>query len=119
MPMGSGRRGSVTKIPEAPRPEVKSLVEGELEAVLGPVGSTEDVANVSGLLGGWMWEQWMLKLHMEMGRERAKLLEGVAAVLEEGRECGSGWRVLSGWARKPRATSAKGTIRIKMGGAEH
>jgi hypothetical protein len=114
LPMGSVRRESVKKIPEAPRPEVKSLIEGELEAVLGPVGSTEDVANISGLLGGWMWEQWMLKLQMEMGREKGKLLEGVAAVFEEGRACGSGWRALSGWARKPRESSVKGTIRIKI-----
>jgi SAM-dependent methyltransferase len=114
LPMGSVRRESLTKVREAPEPEVRSLVEGELEAVLGPVGSTGDVANVSGLLGGWMWEQWMLKLQMEMGREKGKLLEGVAAVLEEGRGCGSGWRALSGWARKPRDRSVKGTIRIKI-----
>ena len=114
LPMGSARRDSVTKVLEAPRPEVRSLCEGELEAVLGPVGSTGDVADVSGLLGGWMWEQWMLKLQMEMGREKGKLLEGVAAVLEEGRECGSGWRALSGWARKPRDKRVKGTIRIKI-----
>jgi len=114
LPMGSARRENVGKIREAPEPEVKSIVEGQMEAVLGPVGSTGDVANVSGLLGGWMWEQWMLKLQMEMGREKGKLLEGVAAVFEEGRACGSGWRVLNGWARKPRDSRAKGTIKIKI-----
>jgi hypothetical protein len=51
---------------------------------------------------------------MEMGREKGKLLEGVAAVFEEGRACGSGWRVLNGWARKPRDSRAKGTIKIKI-----
>ena len=117
LPMGSVRPESgVGKVREAPEPEVRSLVEGQLEAVLGPVGSTGDVADVSGLLGGWMWEQWMLKLQMEMGRERGKLLEGVAAVLEEGRGAGSGWRALSGWARKP--SEKKGTIRIKIDGPE-
>jgi hypothetical protein len=29
---------------------------------------------------------------------------------------GSGWRALSGWARKPRDKSVKGTIRIKIDG---
>jgi SAM-dependent methyltransferase len=114
LPMGSVRRENVGKIREAPEPEVKSIVEGQMEAVLGPVGSTGDVANVSGLLGGWMWEQWMLKLQMEMGREKGKLLAGVAGVFEAGRACGSGWRALSGWARKPRESSVKGTIRIKI-----
>ena len=117
LPMGSVRRDSAAgEMREAPNPEVKSLVEGQLEAVLGPVGSTGDVADVSGLLGGWMWEQWILKLQMEMGRERGKLLEGVAAVFEEGRAAGSGWRALSGWARKSR--DRKGTIRIKIDGAD-
>jgi SAM-dependent methyltransferase len=117
LPMGSVRPESGgKKVREAPEPEVKSLCEGDVEAVLGPVGSTGDVADVSGLLGGWMWEQWMLKLQMEMGREKGKLLEGVAAVLEEGRGVGSGWRALSGWARKPRDKSVKGTIRIKIDG---
>ena len=118
LPMGSARRESFSKVREAPEPEVKSLCEGDVEAVLGPVGSTADAANVSGLLGGWMWEQWMLKLQMEMGRERGKLLEGVAAVLEEGRGCGSGWRALNGWARKPMEKSVKGTIKIKIDGRE-
>ncbi|WEW58659.1 hypothetical protein PRK78_004127 [Emydomyces testavorans] len=66
------------------------------------VGSTADVASTTGLLGGWMWEQWMLKLQMEMGRDSARLLEETAAVIDEGRKCGAGWRCLSGWAMKPR-----------------
>lgn len=69
------------------------------EAVRGPLGSTRDVANVAGLVGGWAWEQWMLKLQLEMGKE--VLLEGVGNVLEEGKFTGAGWRCLSGWARKP------------------
>jgi SAM-dependent methyltransferase len=75
------------------------------EAVRGPVGSTADVANVTGLLGSWMWEQWMLKLQMEMGTEKDKLLKGVAPVFEESKNCDAGWRCLSGWARKPKQTS--------------
>jgi Methyltransferase domain len=73
------------------------------EAVNAPVGSTADVANVTGLLGSWMWEQWMLKLQTEMGTENDKLLKGVAGVIEESRNCEAGWRCLSGWARKPKS----------------
>ncbi|EEP76482.1 SNP3 protein [Uncinocarpus reesii 1704] len=49
------------------------------------VGSTGDVASITGLFGGWMWEQWMLRLQLEMGRDRDKLLEETAAVIDEGR----------------------------------
>lgn len=72
------------------------------KAAQRPVGSTVDIANVTGLLGGWMWEQWLVKLRMEMGRERSKLLESVGALMEEGRKNGAGWTCLSGWAMKPK-----------------
>ncbi|KAL4885192.1 hypothetical protein BJY04DRAFT_144438 [Aspergillus karnatakaensis] len=85
---------------ETPDPRVKSLVE-DYEAVQGPLGSTADMAPITGLLGGWIWEQWLLKLQVETGRERGKLLEGIGSVFDEGRKNGSGWTCLSGWARKP------------------
>ncbi|KKK16641.1 hypothetical protein ARAM_000506 [Aspergillus rambellii] len=86
---------------ETPDPRVKSLLEG-YEAVQGPVGSTADAASITGLLGGWIWEQWLLKLQVEMGRDNGKLLEGIGSVFDEGRKNGSGWTCLSGWAMKPR-----------------
>jgi SAM-dependent methyltransferase len=86
---------------EAPAPRVQSQIE-ECEAVQGPVGSTADIASMTGLIGGWMWEQWLLKLRMEMGRERPMLLEGVGALFDEGRKSGAGWTCLSGWAMKPK-----------------
>lgn len=86
---------------ETPDPRVKSQIDG-YEAVQGPIGSTSDVANVTGLLGGWIWEQWLLKLQMETGREADKLLEGVGTVFDEGRKDGAGWTCLSGWAMKPK-----------------
>ncbi|KAL1984393.1 hypothetical protein VTN96DRAFT_9172 [Rasamsonia emersonii] len=91
---------------ETPDPTVPSQVPN-YEAVHGPVGSTADVASMTGLLGGWMWEQWMLKLQMEMGRERKKLLEGVGSIFDEGRKNGSGWTCLCGWAMKPKRRPAK------------
>ncbi|KAJ5781331.1 Methyltransferase type 11 [Penicillium paradoxum] len=89
---------------ETPAPRVQSQIE-EYEAVQGPIGSTADIASVTGLIGGWMWEQWLLKLRVEMGRERSKLLEGVGALFDEGRKSGAGWTCLSGWAMKPKRRS--------------
>jgi U6 snRNA-associated Sm-like protein LSm2 len=73
------------------------------------LGSTADVAGTTGLLGGWMWEQWMLKLQIEMGRDKEKLLEEMASVFDEGRKSGAGWRCLNGWAMKPK-TKARGVL---------
>ncbi|KAL4932887.1 uncharacterized protein BDV17DRAFT_279235 [Aspergillus undulatus] len=64
---------------ETPDPRVKSLIE-DCEAVQGPLGSTADMASITGLLGGWIWEQWLLKLQVEMGRDPSKLLEGIGSV---------------------------------------
>lgn len=100
LPMGM--EPSEPQIPrEAPAPRVLSQIE-EYEAVQGPVGSTGDIASITGVLGGWMWEQWLVQLRMEMGRDRAKLLEGIGAMFDEGRKNGAGWTCLSGWAMKPK-----------------
>lgn len=63
-------------------------------------GSTRDVKAITGLAGARMWEQWMLKLNVEMGRSEQRCLEGVAKALEEGGKGKAGWRCLVGWARK-------------------
>lgn len=63
-------------------------------------GTTVDAAFVTGVVGSWAWERWLLKLQVEMGKEENKLLEGVVQVLEEGAREGSGWRMLTGCARK-------------------
>lgn len=89
-------------LPETPPPDDTTYDPKSAEAVQGPVGSTADAASMAGLVGSWAWEQWMLKLQMEMGKEQ--LLEGVGAVLEEGKFTAAGWRCLSGWARKPVTT---------------
>jgi SAM-dependent methyltransferase len=74
---------------------------GEVEISEAPVyGTTTDAALMTGVVGSWMWEKWMLKLQMEMGKDEEKLLEGVVQVLEEGAQQGSGWRYLMGYARK-------------------
>lgn len=104
LPMGTPTKEQ-HMLPETPPPNVSTFGNGlengtrKVEAVQGPVGSTADAASMAGLVGSWAWEQWMIKLQTEMGKER--LLEGVAEVLEEGKWTGAGWRCLSGWARKP------------------
>lgn len=104
LPMGTPTKEQ-HMLPETPPPNVSTFENGlengtrRVEAVQGPVGSTADAASMAGLVGSWAWEQWMVKLQTEMGKER--LLEGVAEVLEEGKWTGAGWRCLSGWARKP------------------
>ncbi|MCJ1460047.1 hypothetical protein MMC28_010426 [Mycoblastus sanguinarius] len=103
LPMGTQSK-EPPMLPETPPPDVSTFGEEKLEAVQGPVGSTADAASMSGLVGSWAWEQWMLKLQLEMGQEH--LLEGVGAVLEEGKFTGAGWRCLSGWARKPMEESS-------------
>ena len=105
LPMGTPQTENLLPMPETPPPHASlyedQIMNQQIEAVQGPVGSKSDVASVSGLLGGWLWEQWLLKLQLEMGKQRGpKLLEGVASVVEEGKRSGAGWRVLKGWARK-------------------
>jgi SAM-dependent methyltransferase len=72
------------------------------EAAQEGEGNTMDASYVTGMVGSWAWERWMLKLHREMGWPEDRLLEGVQAALEEGARSGSSWRYLSGWARKPK-----------------
>ena len=83
--------------------EEKSIgPDGQVEVVVPEVmGATVDAAMLTGMVGTWEWEKWMLKLQIEMGKEDEKLLEGVVQVLEEGAKDGAGWRYLKGWASKP------------------
>lgn len=71
----------------------------ELEAMVQ--GSTAAAASITGLVGSWAWEKWMLKLEVETGKKEDCCVEGVYEIVEEGRRCGAGWRTLNGWARKP------------------
>lgn len=109
----SWRQGAKPFVP-APRPisEVSTIskIVGQymdVEAVQGPVGSVEDVADLTGLLGARMWEEWLVKVRAESGREQSRWLEGVNEVIQEGKENGSGWKLLIGWARKPKPAKGK------------
>jgi SAM-dependent methyltransferase len=96
LPMGSP--------PPAPAHVARNSVTGsirplELEAMV--MGSTDAVAAITGIVGAREWEGWMLRHQLEIGVAEGNLLEGVGAIIEEGRRCGAGWRQLRGWARKP------------------
>lgn len=91
-------------------------------------GSTEGAAAIAGVAGTWSWERWLLRCEMEKAagerhsgfkladtvstdggvlREAGKSLDGVAAIVEEGRASGAGLRLLKGYARKPEVSKAK------------
>ncbi|KAI0542903.1 methyltransferase domain-containing protein [Xylaria digitata] len=115
LPMGH------TKVPagEKPLPVVRDSngIERTRELAAIVQGTTNGAAGITGLAGGWAWERWLLRCEMEKVagegrlwldtaevREAGKCLEGVHSVIEEGRSCGAGYRMLNGFARKPRET---------------
>lgn len=82
-------------------PERGITAEGEVMEMEAPTqGTTMDAAMMTGIVGSWYWEKWMLRLQVEMGKEEEELLKGVVQVLEEGAGAGSAWRYLTGYARK-------------------
>jgi len=63
-------------------------------------GTTLDAAMLTGMVGSWAWERWLLRLQMEMGKDEEKLLEGVVQMLDESGQNNAAWRCLTGYARK-------------------
>lgn len=75
--------------------------DGEVKFEDEPVfGTTATAAMLTGLVGSWAWEKWLLRLQMEMGKDEEKLLEGVVQMLEECAQNNAAWRTLRGHARK-------------------
>lgn len=107
LPMGEKQPVNKNIVRDSTGCEVKL----ELEAMVH--GSTEGAASVTGLAGSWAWEKWLLRCEMEkvasegrlldtaVIREAGACLDGVHGVVEEGRKCGAGFRVLNGFAMKP------------------
>jgi SAM-dependent methyltransferase len=104
LPMGKTAANWKEKLPVLPAnaaTERSISADGEVMEAEAPVwGTTVDAAMMTGIVGSWYWEKWMLRLQIEMGKEEERLLEGVVQVLEEGSGAGSGWRYLTGFARK-------------------
>ncbi|KAE8449210.1 hypothetical protein EG329_008377 [Mollisiaceae sp. DMI_Dod_QoI] len=93
LPMGAKREEKVVN-----RDSMGVEIKLELEAMV--TGSTEMVASVCGMAGGWAWEKWLLRAKVQTEGPEATV-EGVQDVVEEGRACGAGWRTVNGWTRKP------------------
>lgn len=75
--------------------------DGSVSEFKAPLtGSTQDVRAMTGLVGARMWEQWVLKLNSEMGRNEKRVLDDIAKALEEAGKGNAGWKCLVGWARK-------------------
>ncbi|KAL6919951.1 hypothetical protein ACHAPO_001175 [Fusarium lateritium] len=125
LPMGARR--SMYKPPTPPMrdsPDGQDVKTCQMDAMV--MGSSDDIASACSIAGGWNWERWLLRCEMEKVagelrladttttgtamEEAGKCLDGVAAVFEEGRNCKSGFRMLNGYAQKPKA----GTETIKI-----
>jgi SAM-dependent methyltransferase len=104
LPMGktaANWREELTVGAQATQQEKTISADGEVEFEDAPVfGTTIDAAMLTGIVGSWAWEKWLLKLQMEMGKDEEKLLEGVVQMLEEGAQSNAAWRTLTGYARK-------------------
>lgn len=104
LPMGKTAANWKDVLPvgaEAKQEEKSITPDGNVEFGVPEVfGTTVDAAMMTGIVGAWTYEKWLLKLQMEMGKEEDKLLEGFVQVLEEGSKEGAGWRNLTGYARK-------------------
>jgi SAM-dependent methyltransferase len=96
-------------------------------------GSTDNAAAITGMAAGWSWERWLLRAEMEKAagelrladtvtpgeamREAGKMIANVHAVMEEGREVGAAFRMLRGYARKPKPVvelDRCGTIKLML-----
>jgi hypothetical protein len=122
LPMGPKPRAKQAGSTDKPLPTPMDPTTGlpartvELEAMV--LGSTDNIAAVTGLAAGWSWERWLLRAETERVagelrladavlaggpriREPGKGIAGVHAVVEEGRSVGAGYRMLKGYARKP------------------
>ena len=70
---------------DAPRPlsevSVRKILDEyiDVEAVQGPVGYTAGVADITGLLGGYMWESWLIRIREESARRKASMAVAAAA----------------------------------------
>lgn len=93
LPMGAKMENKVQS-----RDSMGVEVKLELEAMV--TGSAENAANISGVVGGWAWEKWLLRYKIQSEGSEGKL-DGIQDIVEEGRTCGAGWRMVNGWARKP------------------
>lgn len=124
--------GAKSNMHKPPMPPPKDTPSGEpvktcqMDAMV--MGSSDNIASACSIVGGWSWERWLLRCEMEKVagelrladtvtagaamKEAGKCLEGVSAVIEEGRNKKSCFRMLNGYAMKPRLGTE--TIQIAL-----
>jgi SAM-dependent methyltransferase len=124
--------GAKSDTHKPPMPPPKDTPSGEpvktcqMDAMV--MGSSDNIASACSIVGGWSWERWLLRCEMEKVagelrladtvtagaaiKEAGKCLEGVSAVVEEGRNKKSCFRMLNGYAMKPRLGTE--TIQIAL-----
>ncbi|KAF1959232.1 hypothetical protein CC80DRAFT_545607 [Byssothecium circinans] len=115
LPMGKTAANWKDTLPVGAEPRLEDRCispDGSVEVSV--VGRTEDAAMMTGIVGSWLWEKWLLRLQVEMGKEEERLLEGVVQVLEEGAREGSGWRYLTGYAKNFFKTLVDHEITIEL-----
>jgi SAM-dependent methyltransferase len=117
LPVGPKPRSAKASPPAPTDPETGLPVKTvQLEAMV--TGEADNVAAVTGFVAGWSWERWILRTEMEKIagelrladtvtsgdkiREAGAAIDGIHAIVEEGRARGAGFRMLRGYARKPR-----------------
>jgi SAM-dependent methyltransferase len=125
-----GARQNIHRPPTPPLKDNVSVKGGkvcQMEAMV--MGSSDNIAGVCSMVGGWTWERWLLRCEMEKVagelrladtvtagsavEEAAKCLDGIHAVMQEGRNCKAGFRMLKGYAMKPPQNSE--VIKITLG----
>ncbi|PHH67243.1 hypothetical protein CDD81_3012 [Ophiocordyceps australis] len=93
-------------------------------------GSVDNIAAACSIAGSWGWERWLLRSEIEkvagelrlvddtqagsVVAEACKCLSGVHDIIEEGRSCNAGFRMLNGYARKPRVDKHSEVIQIAL-----
>ncbi|TWU77899.1 hypothetical protein ED733_004804 [Metarhizium rileyi] len=117
LPLGAKKKMDIPPtLPLKDNVSVKSGRVCQMDAMV--MGSSDNIANICSIVGGWNWERWLLRCEMEkIGgemrladtvttgtamKEAGQCLDGVHAVMEEGRGCKAGFRMLNGYARKPK-----------------
>jgi SAM-dependent methyltransferase len=121
LPMGE-KPASRNRAPAAVRTSTTPTKTNAAIPEAAVTGGTGAVAAVCGIAAGWSWERWLLRCETEKVASERRLgiaeaattgeavkeaagncLVDVHSVVEEGRACGAAWRMVTGWARKPRA----------------
>ena len=92
----------------------EAVVAGAGVGAVGPgvegEGDTRSSSQLTGMVGARAWERWLVGMQKEDGRGEGRLLGEVGPFMEEAARVGSGWRYLTGYARKPRAKSVVGGV---------